>query len=104
VDYAGFAVLTPLPGTDFYEDVKHRLLTHDPAYFDFVHTLLPTRLPLEDFYREYTRLVSRAVSPAKAASFLRKFPWRELPGALAKAYRFVGRVRTAHRDYAARPN
>jgi radical SAM superfamily enzyme YgiQ (UPF0313 family) len=57
--FVGFAVLTPLPGTDFYEEVKDRLLTHDPRYFDFIHTLLPTALPLEDFYREYHRLCTR---------------------------------------------
>jgi len=104
VPYAGFAVLTPLPGTDYYDEVKDTLLTHDPAYFDFIHTVLPTKLPLEDFYRQYVRLVTKAVSPARILSFFRKFPRRELPRALAKVYRFVGRLRAIHRDYATQPS
>jgi radical SAM superfamily enzyme YgiQ (UPF0313 family) len=100
--FVGFAVLTPLPGTDYYDQVKDALLTHEPAYFDFIHTVLPTKLPLEDFYSEYTRLVIGAVSPANVMSFLGKFAWKDLPGELAKGYRFLGRARAAHRDYPTR--
>ena len=46
-------MLTPLPGTDFYEEIKDRLLTNDYDFFDFIHTLLPTDLPLDKFYVEY---------------------------------------------------
>ena len=97
--FASFAVLTPLPGTDFYAEVETALLTRNPAYFDFIHTLLPTKLPLQEFYREYARLVSRAVSPANALSFLLRYAWRDLPGTLAKIPRIVGRLRDAHLDY-----
>lgn len=97
--YVGFAVLTPLPGTDDYEEARDRLLTRDPALFDFIHTVLPTRLPLEAFYREYLRLATGAVSPAKSLSFLRKFAWRDLPGALVRLRRITRRIRNAPRDY-----
>jgi radical SAM superfamily enzyme YgiQ (UPF0313 family) len=50
LNFAGFAMLTPLPGTDFYEQVSSRLITHNYDYFDFFHTLLPTALPLPAFY------------------------------------------------------
>jgi len=51
-----FTMLTPLPGTQLYENVKRELTTHDPRFYDFLHMVLPTRLPLKTFYDCYTRL------------------------------------------------
>jgi radical SAM superfamily enzyme YgiQ (UPF0313 family) len=53
---SGFSVLTPLPGTDLWETAKHRVTTHDWEMYDIIHAVLPTRLPLADFYEEYSRL------------------------------------------------
>jgi radical SAM superfamily enzyme YgiQ (UPF0313 family) len=55
-----FAILTPFPGTDLYEQVKDHFLTDRLEILDFFHTVLPTRLPLEDFYREFARLYKKA--------------------------------------------
>ncbi|MHC4548645.1 MAG: B12-binding domain-containing radical SAM protein [Planctomycetota bacterium] len=97
--FASFAVLTPLPGTDLYEAVKDRLLTHDPRYFDFIHTLLPTTLPLRDFYREYYRLYTRAIPFLKALSFLAKYRLRDLPSLLSITWRWYRDLRNAWKDY-----
>lgn len=70
---SGFSVLTPLPGTDLWEDARRRLTTDDWELFDIVHAVIPTRLPLADFYEEYARL------------------WRHV---LAVRYRERGRART----------
>ncbi|HEY8476327.1 MAG TPA: radical SAM protein [Chloroflexota bacterium] len=51
-----FTILTPLPGTVLYEEVKDQLITHDPSYFDFLHTVLPTKLPLDQFYQQIAKL------------------------------------------------
>jgi radical SAM superfamily enzyme YgiQ (UPF0313 family) len=99
LSFASFAVLTPLPGTDLYDEVKDRLVTHDYEYFDFIHTLLPTSLPLKEFYRQYHRLYTKAIPLSKGLSFLRKYPLKEIPPTLAKSFRFYGRLRTAYRDY-----
>jgi radical SAM superfamily enzyme YgiQ (UPF0313 family) len=99
LSFASFAVLTPLPGTDLYEQAKDRLITHHHEYFDFIHTLLPTALPLKQFYREYWRLYSRAIPFTKAISFLLKFPLKEIPSTLAKSFAFQRRLKTAYRDY-----
>ena len=53
---SGFSVLTPLPGTDLWETDQHRVTTRNWEMFDIVHAVLPTRLPLADFYEEYSRL------------------------------------------------
>ncbi len=103
LNFASFAVLTPLPGTDLYEEVKDRLITHNYDYFDFIHTLLPTRLPLKEFYDEYHRLYRKAVSPAKGMSLLKKFPLRQIPGMLVKWERWMKRLKRLDQDYADLP-
>jgi radical SAM superfamily enzyme YgiQ (UPF0313 family) len=53
---SGFSVLTPLPGTDLWESAKGEVTTHDWEMFDIIHAVLPTKLPIEEFYEEYARL------------------------------------------------
>jgi radical SAM superfamily enzyme YgiQ (UPF0313 family) len=100
LSYAGFAVLTPLPGTDLYDEVEARMITHNYDYFDFIHTLLPTQLPLEEFYAEYARLYRKAIPLKKAIPFLFKYSWKDLPSTFAKSVKWQQRLRTVHMDYA----
>ncbi len=53
---SGFSILTPLPGTDLWETAQRQVTTHNWEMYDIVHTVLPTRLSLQDFYEEYSRL------------------------------------------------
>jgi radical SAM superfamily enzyme YgiQ (UPF0313 family) len=53
---AGFSILTPLPGTDLWDSAKQNVTTREWEMYDIVHTVLPTKLPLRDFYEEYSRL------------------------------------------------
>ena len=57
-----FTVLTPVPGTPLYERSKKDLLTHEYAYFDYAHCLLPTQMDYMEFFREYAGLFRRAYS------------------------------------------
>jgi len=70
---SGFSILTPLPGTDLWSSARDRLAVDDWEMFDIVHAVLPTRLPLEEFYAEYSGL------------------WRHV---LELRYRLRGRTRT----------
>lgn len=99
LSFATFAVLTPLPGTDFYEEVKSQLITHNYDYFDFIHTLLPTALPLKEFYEEYYQLYRKAIPFTKRLSWLRKCPLKEIPPLLVSSYRVLNRLRMAYLDY-----
>ena len=101
LSFVSCAVLTPLPGTDLYAEVRDRLVTDDPAYFDFIHTLLPTTLPLETFYREHHDLYAKTIPLKKSPAFLRKYPWREIPGVLATSRRVFRQLKAVHRDYPA---
>lgn len=53
---SGFSILTPLPGTDLWDEASRRVTTDDWEMYDIVHAVLPTRLPLEEFYAEYSAL------------------------------------------------
>ncbi|MHB8068971.1 MAG: B12-binding domain-containing radical SAM protein [Desulfobaccales bacterium] len=99
LSFIGFSVLTPLPGTDLYHEVRDRLITANYDYFDFFHTLLPTALPLKDFYLELADLFKRSRSLKNQIRLMRKYRLRELPS-LFKAYgRLMGRLKTLAQDY-----
>ncbi len=53
---SGFTVLTPLPGTDLWDEVSAGVVAEDWEMFDIIHTVLPTKLPLEEFYQEFSDL------------------------------------------------
>lgn len=59
--YASFSVLTPLPGTQLYQEKEKDLITQDPLLYDFLHTVLPTKLPMREFYQELARTYEQAV-------------------------------------------
>ena len=64
------SVNTPYPGTESWLTDGRRLETRDYRLFDIQHTVLPTRLPLAEFYRELVT-TQRAI--------LRKhLDWRQL--------------------------
>jgi radical SAM superfamily enzyme YgiQ (UPF0313 family) len=99
LNFASFAVLTPLPGTDLYAEVEERLVTKNYDLFDFLHTQLPTALPMKEFFRECDDLYTNAIPPVKQISLLKKYRMRDIPGLLVKAQRFHKRLRNAHLDY-----
>ncbi len=55
---AGFTVLTPLPGTDLWDEAQNEVNTFDWHMYDLIHTVLPTKLPLHEFYSEFASLWS----------------------------------------------
>ena len=95
-----FTVLSPFPGTDFYYEVKHKLITQSFELLDFFHTVLPTRLPLDEFYEEFLNLYRNAYPTKKfiKAVFQRKAFLS--PQMIAKNYKFRKRMKAlrGHHD------
>jgi len=56
ITHTQFTVLTPLPGTPLHRQKQPQLLTRDYTCYDALHAVLPTRLPREEFYRQFARL------------------------------------------------
>jgi radical SAM superfamily enzyme YgiQ (UPF0313 family) len=55
-----FTIMSPFPGTDFYNMVKGTLITEGFELIDTFHAVLPTKLPLDEFYKEFLNLYRRA--------------------------------------------
>jgi len=52
-----FTVFSPSPGTELYEEHQGNYLFKNPyLYYDCMHTILPTKLPLKKFYRYFSLL------------------------------------------------
>jgi len=60
--HPAFTILTPFPGTDLFEKRYNDLVTHNYEKFDFFHSLFPTKLPEEEFYKHLGNLYRRCYS------------------------------------------
>ena len=65
IDQPIFVILTPFPGTNFYEEVKDQLLTDNYEDFDCMHSVIPTAIPGPRFYECYRNLFSKAYPKGK---------------------------------------
>ncbi len=50
VAFAGYTILTPMPGTPLHRELEGRIVDRDLAAYNFFNCVLRTRLPLERFY------------------------------------------------------
>ena len=57
-----FPVLTPLPGTELYEETFNTFEITNYDFFDFAHSILPTKLDPKEFYRQLTNLYIKSFS------------------------------------------
>ncbi|MGH7031114.1 MAG: radical SAM protein, partial [Stellaceae bacterium] len=69
-DVINISVNTPYPGTESWITDGRRLETRDYRLFDIQHAVLPTKLPLAEFYQE---LVT-----TQRALFAKHLDWRQL--------------------------
>lgn len=97
--FIGFSVLTPLPGTDLYNDVKDSLITSSYDFVDFFHTLLPTKLPMKRFYQELADLYKHSRSLKNQIRLLRKYRVRDLPSLFRTFGVFLKRLEKLEHDY-----
>ncbi|MBJ6725554.1 B12-binding domain-containing radical SAM protein [Geomesophilobacter sediminis] len=97
--YATFTVKTPLPGTELHESVKDRLLSETPELYDMLHALVPTRLPLPEFYEEMAQLYAGAVPIYRSLPVLIKFGLHGMLLRIRLFGTFLKRVRQFHLEY-----
>jgi radical SAM superfamily enzyme YgiQ (UPF0313 family) len=50
VVYAGYTILTPMPGTVYYKQVKQQVIDHDYRKYNFFNSVMKTILPYEKFH------------------------------------------------------
>lgn len=97
--YATFTVMTPLPGTRLHAEREGVLLSRKPELCDMMHALLPTTLPLPEFYEEFARLWTNAVPFYRIIPTLARFG----PRGMLQRMRLFGvilkKIRLAYQDY-----
>ena len=50
VVYAGYTVLTPMPGTVYYQQVKDQIIDHNYRKYNFFNSVMKTALPHDEFH------------------------------------------------------
>src|SRR6185312_1805531 len=85
-EVVNISVNTPYPGTESWLSEERRLGTRDYRLFDIQHAVLPTRLPLDEFYAELVA-TQRAV-------YSKHVGWRNIRDAGGLALRLLLRGQT----------
>jgi hopanoid C-3 methylase len=80
---AGFTILTPLPGTAYFDEMRPRLRARRWAHFDMHHLLWEPALPPERFFELYCETWRRSVlnlrGRKRLSQWLREVEIRNLP-------------------------
>ena len=97
--YATFTVMTPLPGTELHATRAGEILSRKPELYDMLHALLPTTLPLPEFYGEMANLYSKAIPLHRALPPLFRFGIHNMLLRIRLFGTFLKRVRAFHLDY-----
>src|ERR1700731_4066762 len=85
-EIVNISVNTPYPGTESWLTEERRLQTRDYRLFDIQHAVLPTRLPLDEFYEE---LVA-----TQRAIYRKHIDWHDLRGVAGISTRLLLRGQT----------
>ncbi|HEV2187286.1 MAG TPA: hopanoid C-3 methylase HpnR, partial [Stellaceae bacterium] len=85
-EIVNISVNTPYPGTESWLTEERRLQTRDYRLFDIQHSVLPTKLSLEEFYAE---LVA-----TQRAIYSKHIGWKSIVGAAGLAARLLLRGQT----------
>ncbi|MBI4865016.1 MAG: cobalamin B12-binding domain-containing protein [Candidatus Riflebacteria bacterium] len=99
VRHASFSILTPLPGTRLFKEREASMFPYQPRLFDFLHTTLPTRLPLREFYARFAGLITGAMPLHRSLRVLAMYDLGRIPGVLRSMSRVVDLIRNHHSDH-----
>ncbi|MDD2703524.1 MAG: radical SAM protein [Candidatus Omnitrophica bacterium] len=94
-----FTVLSPSPGTRFWQDNKQRFICDPYRYYDCMHTILPAFLPLRRFYRHFGRLTSLALRANPLRVNRIRVPFTDFVRAVAGGTRYIFSLYTIYKDY-----
>ncbi len=75
-----FPILTPLPGTPLFDEMKGVFTTHNYELWDLAHLVIPSRLPVEEFCKEEASLWRTAYPRWKMMLGKAYLAWQQLSG------------------------
>jgi radical SAM superfamily enzyme YgiQ (UPF0313 family) len=94
-----FTVLSPSPGTPSWYKQQKEFICDPYRFYDCMHALVPTRLPLKQFYRHFARLTSIALRANPLRANKVRVPFREFVRAILMGTRYIHSLRNIYRDY-----
>jgi radical SAM superfamily enzyme YgiQ (UPF0313 family) len=94
-----FTVLSPSPGTAFWQENEEKFICDPYYYYDCMHTILPTRLPLKKFYRHFARLTELALRANPLRVNKIKVPFYDFIRAIVRGTKYIIALQLIYRDY-----
>ncbi|WP_026610478.1 hopanoid C-3 methylase HpnR [Methylocaldum szegediense] len=85
-EIVNISVNTPYPGTETWHTESRKLTTRDYRLFDIQHAVLPTRLPLPEFYKELVK--------TQQVLNMKHLGWEALKGTAGIVFRHLMRGQT----------
>ena len=95
-----FTVFSPSPGTELFHRHRDEYICEDPyLFYDCMHTILPTTLPLNQFYRYFSLLYLFAFrkNPWRVKKI--KVPFADMMRLLKEGVRCGATLRNIYKDY-----
>ncbi len=94
-----FTVFSPSPGTELWQKHKNDYIKDPYEYYDCMHTILPTRLPIRRFYQHFSDLygIVFRYNPLRLHSI--KFPLREHVRVIHYGFKYVFALRKLYLEY-----
>lgn len=95
-----FTVFSPSPGTELFAKHRDEFICDDPyLFYDCMHTIMPTKLPLNQFYRYFSLLYLFAFrkNPWRAKRI--KVPLRDMIRLLKEGMKCGYTLRNIYKDY-----
>jgi hopanoid C-3 methylase HpnR len=85
-EIVNISINTPYPGTESWVTEQRHLATRDYRLFDIQHAVLPTKMPLTEFYRELLK--------TQRVLYAKHLNWRTAPLVAQKALGLLARGQT----------
>jgi radical SAM superfamily enzyme YgiQ (UPF0313 family) len=95
-----FTVFSPSPGTELFSKHRNDFICEDPyLFYDCMHTIMPTKLPLNQFYRYFSLLYLFAFqkNPWRAKKI--KVPFKDMIRLLKEGMKCGYTLRNIYKDY-----
>ncbi len=94
-----FTVLSPSPGTKFWNDNRNRFICDPYRFYDCMHTILPARLPLRRFYQHFGKLTSLALRANPLRMQRIRVPLPDFLRAVFCGTRYIFSLYSIYKDY-----
>lgn len=94
-----FTVLSPSPGTPFWQENKDRFICDPYKYYDCMHVILPIKLTLKEFYRYFSNLYGIVLRYNPLRMKMIFVPPKDFIRAFINGIKFIFAARAIYKDY-----